>query len=147
MDHFRDADWGGVAFWLFIAALLLAHTWEKVRTNAEKHETLRRIIEKTGTVDEAKLKELFSAPATSDWTAFASGGAYRALRVGGLIVMGAGVAVALASVAMGQFQVMPRVDSVRGASIGAAIAFIGLAVFFSSRYAEPPSNRGNGPGG
>lgn len=147
MDHIRGADWGGVAFWLFIAAMVVAGTWEKIRKNAEKHETLRRIIEKTGTVDEARLKELFSAPATSDWTSSPSGSGYRALRIGGLIVMGVGGAVALACLLMGQFQVMPRVDSVRGGSIGGAIAFIGLALFFSSRYAEPPSGRGNGSSG
>jgi hypothetical protein len=52
----------GAAFWIFIAVVVWASTWEKARRNAEKHETLRRIIEKTGTIDEAKLKELFAPP-------------------------------------------------------------------------------------
>jgi hypothetical protein len=46
----------------------------------------RRIIEKTGTVDEAKLKELFN-PAAPDWMTGAPGAGYRALRIAGTIVL------------------------------------------------------------
>ena len=46
-------------FWIFIAAIVVAGIWKDARAKAEKHETLRRIVEKTGTVNEAQLKELF----------------------------------------------------------------------------------------
>ena len=50
----------GSGFWIFMAAIVVAGIWKEQREKAEKHETLRRIVEKTGTLDEAKLKELFS---------------------------------------------------------------------------------------
>jgi hypothetical protein len=44
-------DVGAFGFWMFIAAIILAGTWSSARKNAEKHETLRRIVEKTGTIE------------------------------------------------------------------------------------------------
>jgi hypothetical protein len=57
---------GAAAFWIALAAVLVAGGWWKSRSEAQKHETIRRIIEKTGQVDEAKLKELFEPP-LPDW--------------------------------------------------------------------------------
>lgn len=141
MTH--GTDWGGAAFWIFIAAVAVAGTWEKIRKNAEKHATLRTIIEKTGTVDEAKIKELFSQPA-NDWLKSTPGDGYRALRVGGTIIMGIGAALAIFFLVMGQFSVISSHASTIGASIAAAVVFVGMAFFFSSRYAQPPPDRGDG---
>ena len=57
---------GAAAFWIALAAVLVAGGWWKSRSEAQKHETIRRIIEKTGQVDESKLKELFEPP-LPDW--------------------------------------------------------------------------------
>lgn len=53
---------GAAAFWIALAAVLVAGGWWKSRSEAQKHETIRRIVEKTGQVDEVKLKELFEPP-------------------------------------------------------------------------------------
>ena len=37
---------GVVAFWIALAAVLIAGGWAKTRTEAQKHETLRKLIEK-----------------------------------------------------------------------------------------------------
>jgi hypothetical protein len=50
---------GDVGFRIFIAARVVAGIWHDAQEKAAKHETLRRLVEKTGTIDEAKLKELF----------------------------------------------------------------------------------------
>jgi len=138
-------DIGGAAFWLFIAVAVWASAWEKARRNAEKHETLRRIIEKTGVVDEAKVKELFAPPpASASWES-PPGSASRALRIMGCIIMGIGVALAIFSGIMMQFG---GSNSQHGPTIAMAmafaIAFVGLAIFFSSRYASAPRGQGNG---
>ena len=143
MDHSWGA-WGAATFWLFIAAAAVAGSWEKARRNAEKHETMRRIIEKTGTIDETKLKELFNGRGV-DWDGGAPGDGYRALRVVGTIIMGFGAAVALAFLVMGQFDVVSRVALVKGVSVSLAVALVGLGFFFSSRFAQLPPDRGNGP--
>ena len=48
-----------VAFWIALAAVLIAGGWVKSRNEAEKHATLRTIIDKSGTVDEAQIRALF----------------------------------------------------------------------------------------
>src|SRR5690348_7536483 len=74
------------AFWIGLAAVLIAGGWYKSRTEAQKHQTFRTIVEKTGTVDEAQLKLLFPAQGryAGQWV---PGAGYRALRVGGAILM------------------------------------------------------------
>lgn len=149
MDH-GHWDLGGAAFWIFIAAAIWASHWEKARRNAEKHETLRRIIDKTGVVDEAKLKELFDPPATPDWLKSppaTPGGGYRALRIIGTIVMGIGAALAILAVLIRQFgPPSSHPGSGIALSMSFAIAMVGLAIFLSSRYANPPPDRGSGSG-
>ena len=51
-----------VAFWIALAAVLIAGGWVKSRNEAEKHETLRRLIEKEGAVDEAQMRALLYPP-------------------------------------------------------------------------------------
>ncbi len=53
---------GAAAFWIALAAVLITGGWWKSRSEAMKHETIRRIIERTGEVDEVKLKALFEPP-------------------------------------------------------------------------------------
>ena len=142
---FRGADWGAVAFWLFVAACVVAGAWEKIRRNAEKHATLRTIIDKTGVVDEAKLKELFSPPPSSV-TASAPGAGYRVLRILGTVIMGIAAAIAVFSVAMRLFSEDPQasMQSNIGLILSTTIATFGAALFFSSRFAQSPPE-GNGP--
>jgi hypothetical protein len=145
MDHFHGVgDWGAGAFWLFLGAAAIAGSWEKNRRNAEKHETLRRIIEKTGSVDEARLKEVFSSSGP-DWLNARPGDGFRGLRVGGIVVMGLGAAVAFAFMALGLSGVVAGKAMTIGLSIAGAVAIFGLGLFYSSRFAEPPPDQRNGP--
>lgn len=137
-------DIAGAAFWIFIAVVVAASTWEKARRNAEKHETLRRIIEKTGVIDEARLKELFAPPPVSESWKSPPGSGYRALRVTGSIFSGIGAAIAIFAVLIGQFGAPSKQSGwVIGLSMGVAIAFVGLAIFLASRYASPPPDLKN----
>jgi hypothetical protein len=138
-------DWGAGIFWLFIAAAVVAGAWEKVRKNAEKHETLRRIIEKTGTVDEAKLKELFNPPAGSDWLTSRTGDAYRALQITGVIFLSIAAGLAVFFLAMHQGDVISQKVSIIGLSAAGAVATFGLGFFIASRFTAPPPPRGNEP--
>lgn len=144
MDH-GHLDIAGAAFWIFIAVVVAASSWEKARRNAEKHETLRRIIDKTGVVDEARLKELFAPPPSSEWwksTPRPPGTGYRVLRILGMIVMGFGGALAILALLIRQFG--PAHDQ-PGWSIALPMAFaiacLGLAIFMASRYASSPPDQ------
>jgi dipeptide/tripeptide permease len=136
-------DFGALGFWIFIAAIIVAGIWSKSRREAEKHETLRRMVEKTGTIDEAKLKELFSEPSSEESK---PGYGYRAARVGGTILLftGAGIAT-FVSIAAGLGKLFAVTEMfhdrggwIAGFAISAAIAMLGLGIFFSSRFCEPP---------
>lgn len=136
-------DFGALGFWIFIAAIIVAGIWAKSRAQAEKHETLRRMVEKTGTIDEAKLKELFSEPSAEESK---PGYGYRVARVIGTIAMffGAGIAV-FASIAAGLGKIFEvsemfhdRGGWIAAFAISAGIAMLGLGIFFSSRFCEPP---------
>lgn len=145
MDHFHGVgDWGAGAFWLFLGAATLAGAWEKNRKNTERHETLRRIIEKTGNVDEAKLRELFN-PSGPDWMITRPGEAYRGMRIGGAVVMGLSAALAFVFTTLGYSDVIPRKAFVIGLAIAGAVAIFGVGLFYSSRFAEPPPDQRNGP--
>ncbi len=125
-------DFGALGFWLFVAALVVGGTWKESRQQSEKHETLRRIMEKTGVVDEAKLKELFNSREDAS-----PGMSYRALRITGTIIMFAGAAIAV-------FFLIPTLIGspiewwYGGLAIAAGVSLLGLGVFFSSRFADPP---------
>jgi hypothetical protein len=140
----------GSGFWIFIAAMVIASTWQKSREKAEKHETLRRIVEKTGTIDEAKLKELFSeAPAAQSKPGYG----YRFARVVGTIIMfiGAGIAAfylifAGLGMVFGATRMFDHIfDLVAALAVSAGIAILGLGIFFSSRFCEPPSGTRSEP--
>jgi hypothetical protein len=140
---------GGAGFWIFIAALAVGGMWSDARKKAEKHETLRRIVEKTGTIDEARLKELF----TEESSEATPGYSYRGLRIAGTIVLflGAGIATFfLIAAGLGKvFDTMAMFPNVTGLVVGlavsAGVAVVGMGLFFSSRFATPPSGAGNEP--
>jgi hypothetical protein len=128
-------DIGALGFWLFVAALVVGGMWKESRQQAEKHETLRRIVEKTGVIDEAALKELFSPAEESKPSV-----SYRGLRIAGTIIMFAGAGVAV-------FFLIPTLIGnpiewwYGGLAVAAGISLLGLGVFFSSRFAAPPPGR------
>jgi hypothetical protein len=130
-----------MGFWIFLAAIIVASIWASARQKAEKHETLRRIVEKTGTIDEAKLKELFKEEPSDEWK---PGAGYRVLRIWGTIIMFIGAGIAM-------FFLIPTLFGspiewwFGGLAISAGIAMLGLGIFFSSRFAEPPPGSRNDP--
>jgi hypothetical protein len=139
-------------FWIFIAALVVAGIWADSRKKSDQHETLRRIVEKTGTIDEAKLKAVF---ANEDGFETKPGYAYRGLRIFGTIVLfiGAGIAAFfLIAALLGKiFGLTHMFVDVTGLMIGLAVAVgvavVGLGLFFSSRFATPPPASPNEPPG
>ncbi|MEO6080149.1 MAG: hypothetical protein ABIQ86_10265 [Steroidobacteraceae bacterium] len=137
-----------LGFWIFIAAIIVASIWSSARKNAEKHETLRRIVEKTGTIDEAKLKELFKEDPSPETK---PGGGYRVARVIGTIIMFVGAAIATffwIVAGLGKLLGHARMFDeniwlIAAFAVPTGIAMLGLGIFFSSRFCEPPPGSRN----
>lgn len=143
-------DFGSLGFWVFLAAIIVGGMWKEYRLQAEKHETLRRIVEKTGTIDELKLKELFSEDSGENSK---PGDGYRTARVFGTIVMfvGAGIATFVLVAAslgksFGQMEMFIDLDGLFAMlGVSAGIAVLGLGIFLSSRFTKPPAGSRNEP--
>jgi hypothetical protein len=131
---------GAAAFWIALGAVLIAGGWFRTRKLALRHETLRLIVEKTGTVDEAQLRELLNPtppPLPPHWFAPPRRPeGYRVLRVFGTITMFGGLGTALFSAILTLGGA--RIEAPAAFGIAALITSIGAGLFFASRFVRPP---------
>ncbi len=84
-------DLGAAAFWIFLAAIIVAGIWRKKHSEAVRHETVRLLIEKNQKLEDAQLKELLNPtpPPTPEWLIpkHKPGEGYRVLRIFGTILI------------------------------------------------------------
>ena len=136
---------GVVAFWIALAAVLIAGGWAKTRSEALKHETLRKLIERNGAVDEAQVRALFCPPppplpaGVAPWWALPRppGDGYTILRVFGTIAMC--VAAGLLLFFTPVWLVLGEEDAMVGVAIGVITLAFGVGFFVASRFTEPPA--------
>lgn len=132
---------GAAAFWIALAAVLIAGGWHKVRREQIKQDTLLKLIEKTGQLDEAQVKLLFPPPPSQphwppawhkppDPTANK-----RTLQGFGIVVfsVGAGLAV-LATVIMVFGDVVQKKDAVVGFGMAGLVAMVGIGLYVAARF-------------
>jgi hypothetical protein len=123
---------GVVAFWIALAGVLIAGGWFKTRSEAQKHATLRTIIEKTGTVDEEQLRSLLGSPPTRPAR---PGDLFAFLRIAGTIAMC--VAVGLIAFFTPLWLKGIENDAEIGVAFGAVLGAAGVGFFLASRYVDP----------
>ena len=139
---------GAAAFWIALAAVLIAGGWFRTRREAQRHETLRRIVEKTGQVDEERLRELIGPKPPFDWAAWHAwrradaaanaGVGYIVLRVFGTILMFVAVGVAVFSWIYLATGAGLEQTGYRVLAASSVVGILGIGLFFASRFAEPP---------
>jgi hypothetical protein len=129
------------AFWLALAAVLIANRWRARHIEAERHETIRLIIEKEPHVDLAKIKELLYPtpapcvlPPNHPWMKKDDPEArYRLMRMWGAILMigavGIGALIVGGGLAQGLSSAIPFGV---GATVFCFLAGVGL--FHSARF-------------
>lgn len=135
-----ETSFGAVAFWLALAAVLIASGWFKARSEALKHETLRRLAEKTGQVDEAQLRLLFTPPPPAPFVCappLVPGASYRGLRIVGVIVASLGLGGIVMFWLLRTIAEIP--DALIGVAVSSGVVVLGLGLFASSRFAERPA--------
>jgi hypothetical protein len=134
---------GAAAFWIALAAVLIASSWFKTRREAMKHETLLRLIEKTGQLDEAQVKLLFPPPTPLPPHWFhqpdPTPDGRVPLRVGGTIVLAVAVGLAIfATILLSGGPPNRQEAAITVYAAASLVACIGLGIFVSARFVRPP---------
>jgi hypothetical protein len=137
---------GAAAFWIALAAVLIANGVNRVRREKLRQETLLKLVEKTGRLDEQTIKTLFPAPSPPAPQAFCppprQPDARRGVKIFGTIALSIAVGVAVfvtivwhygppAVTADGFFPVVPY-------AVAALIACFGIGLFVAARFVRPP---------
>ena len=138
---------GAAAFWIALAAVLIAGSYFRLRKETLQHETIRQIVDKTGQVDEDKLKELFQPPVRfvprPEHMIAPPGTGFRIMRVFGTlaVAVGAGVAIAFAIL----YHMGMEVDvSMMGFAWASIVGATGVGLFAASLFLPRPLPNGTG---
>ena len=141
---------GAAAFWIALAAVLIAGGWHKVRREQIKQETLLKLIEKTGQLDEAQVKLLFPpppppAPWPPSWHQPQPQDpleGQRTLRVAGVVIMGVAAGVAVLGLVLRIFGTGQQYSwGLAFLGIGGLAAGLAVGLFIASKFATGPAPR------
>lgn len=119
-DMGLGAGLSALAFWGFVAIVIVAGIWDSIRRREAQHETLRRMIESGQTVDRELMDKLLGVNKRLD----------RYLRVFGIIVLLAAPGLA----ALGwliSLQYPPILSPLVGCA--ALAAFVGVGLLLAAR--------------
>jgi hypothetical protein len=89
------AGLAALAFWGFIAAVVVAGIWYDIRKKESQHETIRRLFESGQPIDERMMDKLLSMGADK------SERIDRGLKIAGLITLPAGIGLGIFGTIMG----------------------------------------------
>jgi hypothetical protein len=121
------AGLAALAFWGFIASVVVAGIWFDIRKREAQHETVRRIVESGKPIDEELMDKLLSLGSGK------SDRLDRAFKITGLIMLPAAVGLAIFGMIMGTQY--PQVQlPLLGAS--ALVACIGLGFLVTANIAR-----------
>ena len=117
------AGLAALAFWGFIAAVVVGGIWYAVREKEAQHETLRRMIDSGRDLDEETISKVFKENGRPD----------RDLRIGGVIAASAAPGLAVLGWFLGRVS-----EEAYHALLGVAglVAFVAVGLLLAARVAE-----------
>jgi hypothetical protein len=121
-----------LAFWGFIAAVVVAGVWYGIRERQAQHETLRRIIDSGKPVNPALVEQILGGGRRTD----------RGLKIAGLIVVFVAPGLAVLAWFVGQLSA-PWLMPLLGAA--ALVGFVGIGLLVAARFAERSYRENEGP--
>lgn len=128
------------AFWLALAAVLIANRWKARHVEAERHATIRLIIEKDPHVDLAKIKDLlypppppFVCPPNLAKPDDEAEEIYGLMRMWGTILMIAAIGLGSLIIGIGLAQGLRNAIPF-GAGATVFCFLVGVGLFFSARF-------------
>ena len=138
---------GAAAFWIGLAAFLIAAMYFRSRSEAVKHQTLRQIVEKTGQVDERQLKSLFEPPPNAFTRVPPPGGGYRAMRIFGLLLLFIAAGLCIFFTLLGGSGAQPWKVAAIGYGAASIVALVGAGLSLTARFLpQPLANAHDGQG-
>ena len=140
---------GAFAFWIALASVLIAGSWFKFRREALKQETLLRLIEKTGQIDEQQIKALFPpapppGPLPPHWFQPPDPDAGRTIaRIFGTLALSVAAGLAILFTILLEFGTpLQQENAIVGYGATSIVACVGLGLFAASRYMKKaPADR------
>jgi hypothetical protein len=140
-------DLGAAAFWIFLAAIIIAGIWRKKHSEAMKHETVRFLIEKNQKLDDKQLAELLNPPPppSPEWLMpkRKPGDGCRVMRVCGTLLVFIALGLLIADFWRGM---VLGIDDKSVLGIATAIPFLamlGIGLLVASRFVTQPSKTEN----
>ena len=118
-----------LAFWGFIAAVVVAGIWYGIRERQAQHETLRHMIDSGKPIDQALMDKVLGGDRQ----------VHRDLRIGGLIVLCAAPGMALLGWFISRIA-EPALMPLLG--VATLMVFVGIGLLAASRAAEKASRDG-----
>lgn len=112
-----------LAFWGFIAAVVVAGIWYGIRERQAQYETLRRMIDSGQPVDGALVDKILGGDRRTD----------RGLKIAGLIVIFVAPGLAVLGWFVGQLS-EPWLMPMYGAA--ALVGFVGIGLLVAAKFAE-----------
>ena len=126
------AGLAALAFWGFIAAVVVGGIWYAVREKEAQHETLRRMIDSGKELDAEAISRVFKENSRPE----------RDLKIGGIITLCAAPGLAVLGWFLGDVS-----EEACSALLGVAglVAFVGVGLLVAARVAEKAGANDGGP--
>jgi hypothetical protein len=126
------AGLAALAFWGFIAAVVVGGIWYAVREKEAQHETLRRMIDSGRDLDEAAIGKVFEGKSRPD----------RDLKIGGIIAASAAPGLAVLGWFLGSVS-----DEAFHVLLGVAglVACVAVGLLVAARFAKKSYPGDGGP--
>jgi hypothetical protein len=139
---------GAAAFWIALAAVLIAGSYFKWRREAQKQQTLLRLVERTGQLDEQQVKLLFPpppppGPLPPHWFPPPNPDAGRQMaRIFGTLALSVAVGLTIFFTIRFNFgTALQQENAITGFGAASLIACVGVGLFIATRFMAKPVNR------
>jgi hypothetical protein len=133
---------GAAAFWIALAAWLIAGQIQRTRREQQRNEALLRMIERTGQLDEQQVKLMFPPPPPLPPHWFARPeppDGRRMLKVFGTIAISLSVGLAIFFAILREMGTPSQQEyAVVGFAWAALVACVGAGLFIAGRHVRPP---------
>ena len=137
---------GAFAFWIAVAAIIVAAHWRKKHTEAARYETMRLIIEKNPNLDMSQLAEMLDPPHPKlpeghPWLRRPDPAAgYKMLRIFGTIILFVAAGLGIAGLWRGMVLGIQDESVVGIVTAIPIVALVGAGLIFCSRFVAKPAD-------